>query len=66
MCEQAGWEPFAIKEAKKAEPAHRCYQRCTNQECTDIRVELFNEESIDIVGYDEIIYGDSDIIDLEE
>lgn len=65
MCDQAGWEAFTVIEKQKTEPAHRCYQRCTQQECEDIRVKLFNEQSIDIVGYDEVVYGDSDIIDLE-
>lgn len=65
MCEEGNWEPFQIVEKERGEPAHRCYQRCTSDECTDIRVRLFDENTIEIEGYDDMFYGNSDIEEIE-
>lgn len=65
MCEKGEWEPFTVVEKEKGEPLHRCYQRCTAEGCTDIRVKLFNERNIETIGGG-IDSFKSDVIDLEE
>lgn len=67
MCKQASWEPFHIEEKKENEPFpfHRCYLRCTADECSEIKIKAFNEDDIDIEFIGDP-FNDPYIEDMEE
>lgn len=65
MCDNSEWQPFQVVEKESGEPLHRCYQRCTEVGCTDIRVRLFSENTIEILGGGMNQFNDPSITEIE-
>lgn len=65
MCENGHWEPFQVVEKEGNEPLHRCYLRCTVAKCTDIRVKMFDEDSVTIDMTDNM-FNDPSIEEIDK